>query len=445
MRALWVVVLLIGFASLAAAQEVEAPAVPEPTAEQPQRISLSGALMARGAVRRRLFPDGVGGALPGGTDAGVSPLLRLRADMALSDPDGWSGRVQLANRRFPEAAAFGSDLDDAAGVGSASRAGEPLLEALWSQLRFENGWLLRAGLQDLHYRLREDGEAWLLDLLEARSPFDGRPISTGGGVRTTYKTDIFDQDIHIDSWYLRALKDGLRDDGEALWGANLDLLLGGPRRGLRNLIHLTLLGANRDGEHLITAGGGLDWHLSDDWEVFAEAYGQVGRLGEDERAAHRGLAFRAGVRRTWFRLRSEPFIELSYGHRAGGSGSIGFRSYGNLDTFRLLEDDELGLGQQSNVASIRLRAGLDLSPAFEAKPGTVGLELRAGSFRTPQRVSERSRRLGHELDLLLRWRPSESVELGVGGALLLDAQHFADGPGDSSRASLLWLEAVFRF
>jgi hypothetical protein len=401
-------------------------------------IRLRGALALRAAARWGQRGMAHHNVLAAHDEAWAEPRYRLTLDYAPLATV--RGQLELTSRRFPEATPLGSAREERTGAGEL-RLLEPRLEQAWLQSTQQALWV-RAGLQGLHYRLREDGEAWLLDVLEARSPFDGRPVTSGAGIRATWSDDIIDQPLHGDLFYLRLLRGAFEDDGESVWGGNLDLLVNGPRRGLQQLINVIVSGIHRDSAHVTSAGLGFDWHLSDRWELFAEGYGQAGRIAihTRDRRSHTGQAARIGARHTWYHLRSEPYVELAGGYRGGSSSEPRFLSLGDIDTFKLIEDDVLGLGARDNAASLRARAGLDLAPAI-GEP--VALELRYGYFRTARQGRQLPRQLGHELDLEWRWRPAgDRIELGGGAGVLLDGR---DRDGELRHAGLLWIELVIRF
>ncbi len=397
--------------------------------KKPPRLSLSGYIKLTGIARQGYRSDGINRQLlAGDDDAFIDP--RLVIDLEYRAPsDRASARLRLVNRHFPDAVLIGAASSDFPQAPDQAATAQIWPELAYGELKELYGpLLLRGGLIPLRYELREVGGAFLIDLPEAERFSDNAPIWAAGGGRGTYQWDIFNQPLYLDLFFLRTLGTEFRESQEAVWGANLDWLVAGPRAGLDNVFNLILAGFSSGGKHIITLGGGSDFHLSDFWELFGEAYAQAG-----DRGAEGGG--RIGARHTWFDRRSEPYIEAAFSYR-----SAEFVSYENVDTFRILEDNDHGFDVDSNYWSLRLRAGLNLAPAIKHD---VLLELLYGYFRTASQAGGLHPQLGHEIDLKLRWRLNEKVTLGAGAALLLDSKHF-DERGQR-RASMFYLEAKLKF
>lgn len=406
-------------------------------------LSLGGQLRATAAYRRGLAGRS-GGA---DRDEGLfDPRLTLELKAALDDPK-LTAFARLSHLQPPEARPIGASGDDRL-ASRPERILRPRLEQAWLQaedLPIER-LLVRGGLLDLRYGLRPSGESFFLHLAGADSPFDRAVLGGGLGGRVTYRFEPLNQDLYLDAFGLRLTASDLEDTGETLLGLNADLMLAGPTKGRRNLVNLIAAGIARDGRALLTVGGGVDYAYSPYWAFHVEAYGQWGRrtgpLGQRQRLS--AWAGRLGVRHTWFDRVSEPYVELgasylSGGSRPGATSSREFTSYEDVDTFRIVEDDDLGLDLQSGYASLRARAGIDLSPALERD---VRLELRYAYFEGVGRT----RRIGHEVDLELRWKVDPRLEVGGWAAILLDSAHLAASRrGASSTALLVGLELALRF
>ncbi len=419
--ALWVAALLGLLPAATVAQEQQAA---------PKPLSLSGYIRLTGLARSGYRSDGAATkVMSGDRDALLDPRLTL--DLELRHSGGrLAAKLRLINRHLPDAVPPGADRGDFPDAPDEAAYAQPWPQQAYLDLR--NTWgplLLRGGLQPLRYALREQSGAFLLDLPEAESFEDDHSIWAAVGGRSTYKWELLNQPLWLDLFYLRTLARELRDGRESVWGLNADFMPAGPRSGLNNLLNVIVAGISHGDRHVGTVGGGIDYHLSDFWELYGELYGQFGDRGGEG-------AGQLGARHTWFDRRSEPYLELSFEYR-----SRDFISYENVDTFRILEDDILGLDVDNNYWAVKLRAGLNLEPALNED---ILLELRYGYFRTAEGVGGIARQLGHEIDLTLRWRVDESVTLSAGAAALLDSEHFEDRDGKST-GLLVYLEAEWKF
>lgn len=457
---LLVVLAFVATASRVAAQEAPPPAA-KATPPDAKRIKLTlsggGELNVSGEVGVvAVGRDDLFGGEPGETgdegDVRVEPRLRLDLELKGIADRPLDFALRVVNRRRRELAT--ADDKDAGRRVASPNALEPRAERAYFELGKLIGpeWSLRAGLQNLRYELRTHGEALFMNLARAESPIDGAPISTGAGGRGTRRWFVLDQPLDVDVFALETLESEALHGGELVWGVNADLLIRGPADGVDNLANAIACVMSRGDDQVGTLGGGVDWHLSRYWELFGELYGQIGeRVIARRTRDHRAWSGAVGARRTWWNLRSEPYLEAGAVYVSGGdpdgSHSRDFASYENVETFKILEDDDFGTDVDRNYWSLRLRAGLDLSPAIGEK---VLFEVLYGYFRRATHERGRDDALGHEVDLRLTWKATDALDLTLGGAALFDARHFADRPpgrggSGSDRALLLYLEAVLRF
>lgn len=354
---------------------------------------------------------------------------------------------------------------------------------------------LRAGLQDLRLELRGDGDAFFLDMREAefagvspvtegfigaryayQIPEGTDPGSAGlfrdtghpGGIRVSYHLGGMSF-IDLVVFQTKSPRGGSANR-ETFYAVNLDAVFEGlkNRPGLFTAIVSQIVNSESR-LRVVDVGLGTDILLRPrkaEAEMYAEFHRQFGRYGrvDGRRVDHRAYGYFVGGAYRWTKVKLRPKIDLSFWYLSGDDGETrgrrvrnrDFVSYEDVDSLLLVEDNHWGLDIDSNYWGPKLRAGIETSLR---RKRDLEVDLVLGTMwlaRKPEEAGlvvgqpKRSlgRKLGHEVDLVVRHAVTDSLDLRVGAAGLFSANFLEsrDGFNASDNAmALLFLEVTLRF
>lgn len=332
------------------------------------------------------------------------------------------------------------------------------------------------GLRDVRAITRARGEPFFLDVTESESAFNRLAAR---GVRNAVHRDtlepvglLFRYDpmgaVRIDAFAYRVFDNvggasaggGDRVD-ENLFGLYLDWFahpeytkgflvvtdFQGGGDPTRPAAFNDRAGKNSD---VVTIGGGVDLFFGEGkpFEVFAEGYGQFGRLmrGVNKSA----YAFRAGARAVWLLDPHSWFVQVAVWEASGDSDPADgtdetFQSYENEDALALLQSNDYGLDIDANYRGVIVTAGvlewerLDISIDWGAARFVHRPRSDAGARLAPHE-------LGHEIDVDVRWQYAPEFALFLTAAFLFDSSAMQRLSSNGRRESwLLVIGGTFRY
>jgi hypothetical protein len=356
-----------------------------------------------------------------------------------------------------------------------------IVEQAYAETWFDPAWMLRAGMQGLRLQNRPAGigEPFFLDLAEAESFFGGvtfpPPASAAPPALTTAVRNTVERlgsnpagvrlrfDPHplamMEAFALNVAESppgGLPvNRSEYLLGIHSSVAI---PEDVSTFLVATFHSGPYRGARLFTVGAGADLYVDDarTLELFAEAYGQLGRLIDEsgfdvEKEA--AWAAQAGVRRRF----GDFWIEASYWHLTGDQNPAdgsdqAFQSYENVDQFLVLEDDEIGLDLDTNYRAVKLSAASGLGPGLLSEGDLMG-RVDVGWFRLDEplvgvfgtRLTGRDD-LGIEVDGSVVWQAHEQLDFRLrAGWLLSSGVLEAITPSGRSGAYALTVGMMLRF
>lgn len=467
----------IAFATLCAS--VSSAQTPEKTKEAADRLridffldaELSGAYRSH-AITRILDRDN-----HRDSEAFLAPRFTIRAEARL--PKSAEVVIEIENARLRsnlfDSDTWGTDANRT--IPGRTDDFQALLEQAYVRVDnlFWNQLSVKIGLQDFALSLRGPGDSFFADLQESEfalvspvaesvatgslygmaAPDGTTPATAGifrdcadaGGIRLTWnvaqKSLLF-----LDAFWFTTLEGGVRHADERFYGVNADLLI--PLTEDRpSIVNVILAGIENDrtGSQIWTAGFGLDFSpmSPENLDVYLEAYGQWGHYADsaDHGFHHRAFAGRAGIK-VPFPLPLKPTLDASVwilsGDRGDPDGHTNgdFVSYENINEALVVESALYGLDIDSNYFSPRLRAG---ATAKILNPDDLHIELLYAWFRfyrEPTRAGgpgrpEPGKKIGHEIDLRVRFEFSEHASFSLFAGALLDSPWLASNDAFHTR------------
>jgi hypothetical protein len=169
--------------------------------------------------------------------------------------------------------------------------------------------------------------------------------------------------------------------------------------------------------------------------VYLQAYRQFGRAGEVVIAGNprvltaKGMAFSVDAKYIFERLRTRPWIKISYLYCSGDPSNLDsseerFLSYESIKEFLIIEDGYFGLDIDTNYKAIKFGCGI--------KAGDAELSMFFGNFRfvenlpisplSPPEGLEATNDLGSELDLEVSFKLTKDLSLRARYAMLFGAE-----------------------
>jgi hypothetical protein len=343
------------------------------------------------------------------------------------------------------------------------------------------------GLQDALFDVRGRGNAMLLDLAHAESPwgeignawFSVVRVEQGpAGLRGSYHTD----GLEIEAGILQI------DAGQGVSGlervAYADAVFDLDEFNGRIGVIAALFSGPGKGESVITLGGAFCFQLTSEIELFGELYFQtgtavsqgettldgIGPFGQDADAAGvawvvGGLLKAEGPTETWVELSviSISGFEQSTVSLAATSGVSGgnlatnvdetaeFLSYENNDDMLILDSNEWGFDIDNNIVQIKVKSGMAIStgrsiPHDLRLVGKLALADTVEDFVVTDGVLTTEDAWGIEFDARIEYLLNRNAVIHLTFAYLFGSdvmEHFNDEDEDSMILFLLGTTATF--
>jgi len=415
-----------------------------------------------------------GGAASGAGDQN-DVLYEYTLGLTVDVGDNVTGRLEVENTPLDQTSAAGPggvNANDSAIIGENVDDGEnvQLGQAYIEAGNFlSENLTLKVGIQDYTTDLRGDGNAFLIDLRGSESVSDslttvqenavtaGTAATTGrdlnndaGGALLevafnenhtldlfwfTTRDDTSVTDENDDQIYGGRLHGGLQDQGSYQLILNVfDHSSAGPAA--------TPGGGGVSQHYIWNLGGGVEYDVSPDGNVYGELYFQGGDeydTNSDQDTAFAGyIGYEHQMEQFWF--------DVSYTHVTGDSGedrfdggagedNEDFVSYEDNDATMILEDNVLGLDVDSNYMKLQGEIGTTFTTGIGAGEDDFGVDLLVAwaqnetNVENPVTGDELVDDLGIETDLVFTWTQNESMTWELGVARLWGADFFEDTEG----------------
>lgn len=366
------------------------------------------------------------------------------------------------------------------------------LDEIFSRAEPGGGLLLRAGIMDFQKDLRGDGNAFVIGTAGSEHPFDavvpasagapfagtntGSPPAYSSGFRDTtepaggYARYSFPGFLSIDGWlftldeaYNASTATATGHDRRDLlfWGFSGEIPLGKEYRFGK--IFMTVFDLmNTSDTHVVTEGGGiLLYPLKGDEvnfvELFGEAYFQQGTYArnatatledvdqEDAFAINAGAKIKAPPVTITGSKKFVPYVEVSYVEVSGDDNATddrneNFVSLEDNNRTLIVENGYYGYDIDTNYRGFRAALGCNVAEV-KLEVLYAYFELQDNSGRTMSGGTDRSSKIGDEIDFSIWYEYSANLKAGFTYGWLLDSH--ALGQMEVTEISLLQLVLDF--
>jgi hypothetical protein len=305
---------------------------------------------------------------------------------------------------------------------------------------FRKELTLKAGVFDVGYDLRGNGDALMLDL---KHNVLTRDLDVGGWMA---RWDA--KPVTVDGFMLTICDAGTVGTNASLLGVVVDY------EKEKNLFRAMLGYLNSEGATLIPGGNdanafllgvGADYFvLNGDLELYGELGFQTGRYikaGTD--VDHTGLAFYLGAKYN-FKVNYKPYLDFSFWYLSGADPASAtdmdeWYMLGNLNQTLVVEDTVYGLGLIGNYWTIRLEGGL-------APTDNTTVSASFNLFEEVETAAGADSDLGIEFDIKGTYAYTSDLSLGLGIGIFMPGDAATGGGAATDDPTfLLDLETALKF
>ncbi|MBI5361214.1 MAG: hypothetical protein HZA48_11610 [Planctomycetes bacterium] len=310
---------------------------------------------------------------------------------------------------------FENKLDDAAGnlanfIGNMEYGNTGLGAAYVKAEEFlVNNLSFSVGIMPYATDLRGNNQPFLLSTTQ--TSLSRTVISDMGGWVATYHSG---SNLAVDLLMLKLTETvGNREDMD-IYGVHVDYKLASNSDATRRVINVNLLVNNdqsANGQYY-TIGGGADYSLNPNLELYGELYFQTGEIadGVDQSA----LALYFGAKWT-ANTPLKPYLDASLWYLTGDDATSAenedFLHLDNVHQALILEDPAFGFDYSTNMLALKFMAGASWDKAILQKP--LSLDAFLGWYSL-QEDNGGDGTVGLELDIMTSWYASDSLTFSLG-------------------------------
>jgi hypothetical protein len=295
---------------------------------------------------------------------------------------------------------------------------------------------VKAGVQNIEYSLRGDGNAMFLSVPEI------------GAWKVTVNYDPLYVDVIIAKMIETGSTNG--DMDQDLYALAVEYFL--ENKGKVQVIVFTVSDDDAD-ISLVEYSAGVTYMVMEDLEVFVQIGGQSGELGTDNDTAC--MAYNLGAEYTFSKVTRKPYVGVSYQYFGGDEDDSNWVNYGDVDETIVLEadrnlrDHNRGPNPKiltDNYSVIRLVGGAVIDDKTNVDAG-LGMFTSVDDGADAGLIAAGDDSIGMELDVAVTHKLTDDLTVGAGVGYVAsgDAIENCNDADDDEALVAGYLSATLKF